>query len=161
MQRLTLMLITHRELNSMLQGIKTILQDEFNADFVTLKVTTQAAVLMEETFLSASHQALFESVLHSGRPQCGQFNEEQITSLFAEAAGASMGSVALIPLRGTGWCGLLGIGSQDKQRFHPDMGMLFLKIMGELISQAIETNLSSVTPSNTDLAPSAVSQEKE
>jgi uncharacterized protein YigA (DUF484 family) len=161
MERLTLMLIKHRELNSMLQGIKTILKDEFNADYVTIKLTAQAATSTEETFLSASHQALFESVLRSDRPQCGQFDHEQVISLFGEA-DAFIGSVALIPLRGTGWCGLLGVGSQDKQRFHAGMGMLFLKSMGELISQALQTNFSSIVVSNDDsAAPSAVSKENE
>lgn len=161
MERLTLMLIKHRELNPMLQGIKTVLQDEFNADFVTIKLTTQAATLMEETFLSARHQVLFEAVLRSDRPQCGQFDHEQVISLFGESSSC-IGSIALIPLHGTGWSGLLGIGSQDKQRFHPGMGMLFLKSMGELISQALQTNFSSIVESNYDsAAPSAVSNSKE
>jgi uncharacterized protein YigA (DUF484 family) len=154
MQRLTLMLIKHRELKSMLQGIKTVLQDEFNADFVTVKITAQAAALTGETFLTASHQALFEPVLRSRRPQCGQLNHEQVASLFADAS-AAMGSVALVPLHGIGWCGLLGVGSQDKQRFHPGMGMLFLKSMGELISQALQTNLSLMAESNGNVVPSA------
>jgi uncharacterized protein YigA (DUF484 family) len=160
MQRLALMLIKHRELKSMLPGIKTVLRDEFNADFVTLRVTAQAVALTEEVCLSATSQAMFESVIGTGRPQCGELSYEQVTNLFGEVS-ASIGSVALVPLWGIGWCGLLGIGSRDKQRFHPGMGMVFLKSMGELISQALQTNLSSNTASPSDSAPSAVSTENE
>lgn len=160
MQRLALVLIKHQELETMLEEIKTVLQDEFNADFVILKVTAQAAGSTTETCLSANQQVLFEPVLRSGKPQCGQLNYEQITSLFGDVS-ASIASVALVPLWGTGWCGLLGVGSQDKQRFHPGMGMLFLKSMGELISQALETKIYSKSEPNHDLASPIVSTENE
>lgn len=160
MQRLTLVLLKHQELESMLEGIKTVLQDEFNADFVTLKLTVQVTALQGETVLSASHQALFEPVFSSGSPKCGQLSHEQVTSLFGNAS-ASIASVALVPLWGKDWCGLLGVGSQDKQRFHPGMGMLFLKSMGELISQALQTKLYSRSNPNSDLPSSVVSTENE
>lgn len=148
MQRLTLMLIKNRELKGMLAGVKTVLRDEFNADFVTLQLTYEAAELAGETCLSANGQVLFQTILRSGRPRCGRFTQGQITTLFGETSD-HIASAALVPLRGKEWYGLLGVGSEDKHHFHPGMGILFLKSMGELISQALQTHLyPNVDPSN-------------
>lgn len=140
MQRLTIMLIKQREIKGMLLGVKTVLREEFNADFITLQLTHDAAELAGEACLSANGQALFQSILHSGRPRCGRFTQGQINTLFGET-GHHIASAALVPLRGREWCGLLGVGSQDEHHFHPGMGILFLKSMGELISQALQTHL--------------------
>lgn len=78
----------------------------------------------------------FDSLFTSGKPRCGQLRDSQKDFLFgAEAVG--IGSVALIPLSGTGPTGLLALGSVDRDRFHPGMSTEFLQRMGDLISDAL------------------------
>ena len=52
-----------------------------------------------------------------------------------------MESAALIPLGKKGRIGLLGIGSQEGNRFHPGMGTLFLTHLGELLELLLAEHL--------------------
>lgn len=57
--------------------------------------------------------------------------------------GSGVRSLALIPLRrGEKTIGLLMLGSEDAQRFYPEMGTLFLDRIGELASVALLRTLS-------------------
>ena len=67
----------------------------------------------------------FESFYKNCKPQCGRFKQEQLAYLFGDQAPA-VGSAAVIPLGANGGIGLLAIGSQEANRFHPGMGTLFL-----------------------------------
>jgi uncharacterized protein YigA (DUF484 family) len=52
--------------------------------------------------------------------------------------GSGVRSLALVPLRqGTETIGLLTLGSEDIQRFYPEMGTLFLERIGELVAAAL------------------------
>jgi uncharacterized protein YigA (DUF484 family) len=47
----------------------------------------------------------------------------------------------VIPLGGEGATGLLAIGSQETNRFHPGMGTLFLTHLGELLDSLLSEYL--------------------
>ncbi len=78
----------------------------------------------------------FESLLHSGKPRCGQIRDTQRSYLFGDDT-TEIGSVALTPLGPKGGLGLLAIGASDAQRFHPAMSTEFLSRIGELAAQAL------------------------
>lgn len=59
-----------------------------------------------------------------------------VESWFGET-NAPLKSFALIPLRGENVFGLLAMSSEDAQRFYPEMGTLYLKRIGELLSVAL------------------------
>lgn len=88
--------------------------------------------------VAASDPALagFETLLSSGRPRCGQIRDTQRDFIFGADSNA-IGSVALVPLMGAGPLGLLVLGSQNRERFHPGMSTDFLAHLGELISDAL------------------------
>lgn len=146
LQRLALTLVSLREFADKLDGIESILLDEFNADFVTLRLPVApsspdlargAGSPPEEVF------PLFAPLLRSGRPQCGPLTAEQARRLFDDAA-AAVASAAVIPLGGRRWQGLLALGSRDEERFHPAMGTFFLVRLGELVSHALALHLGAV-----------------
>jgi uncharacterized protein YigA (DUF484 family) len=146
MQRLTLTLIEAAGLDELLQGVKGVLRDEFNADFAALRLAAEPVeqpLVREEEFFTLDALSPFESVLRSDRPLCGQLSADQADCLFGDTA-ASVASAALIPLLGIGWSGILSIGSRDVNRFHPGMGTLFLSRMGELVSHALRPHLRSL-----------------
>jgi hypothetical protein len=142
LQRLVLVLIEARKLQDMLIGIKEVLRKEFNADAMVLRLAAQSveASLPKEALLSPPAQRLFETLLGSEQPFCGRLTQEQMQALFDESK-LCIASVALVPLRGVDWCGLLAVGSREDQRFYPGMGTLFLRAMGELISHALDIHL--------------------
>lgn len=78
----------------------------------------------------------FESLFASGKPRCGQIRDTQREFLFG-TEGASIGSVALVPLTGVTPAGLLALGSVDRDRFHPGMSTDFLARMAELIADSL------------------------
>jgi len=137
MHQLTLGLINTSNLQSLLDTLRENLQNEFNADSVTLRLAGLPDAMARECGVEnfvpdAPEVAHFEAFIKSSRPQCGRFKPEQLQYLFDDQAQA-IESVALIPLGEKCACGLLAIGSQEASRFHPGMGTLFLTHLGELL----------------------------
>ncbi|HYD33985.1 MAG TPA: DUF484 family protein [Methylophilaceae bacterium] len=68
-------------------------------------------------------------------PYCGHKPELEVTEWFGENAAPK--SFAVIALKGEKVFGLLALASDDERRFYPEMGTLYLKRIGELISAAL------------------------
>lgn len=148
MQHLHLALIECRQLDDMLIGVKSVLRDQFNADFTSFRLALSHSadgLLTENDRLSPAALSVFRAVFDSGKPLCGRLTIQQRQHLFDDAA-ADVASVALIPLGGMDWKGLLAIGSGDDGRFHPAMGTLFLSRIGELIGYALQPHLHALAP---------------
>ncbi len=154
LQRLTLVLIEAGDLAEMLQGIESVLQAEFKAEYTRLCLSAgiQQTDWERERLLSPAARTLFEPLLSSGQPLCGRLTRQQAKALFDELA-PQVASAALVPLRGERWQGLLAVGSQAEDRFHPGMGTLFLSCMGELISHALQTHLPAAAPARRQAGP--------
>ena len=75
-----------------------------------------------------------------GAPQCGPAEGDAFLPWFRESAG-HVRSIALIPLGTTKAFGLLALGSEDAKRFYPDMGILYLRRIGELAAAALIARL--------------------
>jgi len=71
-----------------------------------------------------------------GAPQCGPAAGNPFLPWFREA-GEHIRSVALVPLGQTRTIGLLALGSEDPQRFFPEMGTLYLRRIGEITAGAL------------------------
>ncbi|MCC6474255.1 MAG: DUF484 family protein [Burkholderiales bacterium] len=77
------------------------------------------------------------------QPLCGANTRTEAAAWFGEAA-PHVRSTALMPLREPGAAGaegacigLLALGSEDAARFYPDMGTLYLKRLGEMVSAGL------------------------
>jgi uncharacterized protein YigA (DUF484 family) len=137
MHQLTLGLINTPTLEALLDTLREHLQGEFNADTVIIRMADLPEALARECGVdlfqrNAPELEYFDSFYKSGRPQCGRFKHEQLAYLFGDQA-AAVESVALVPLGKNGATGLLAIGSQEANRFHPGMGTLFLTHLGEML----------------------------
>ena len=73
-------------------------------------------------------------------PLCGAAAASQYLAWFG-GAREHVRSIALVPLGQTRAFGLLALGSEDPQRFHADMGTLFLRRIGELAAAALGAHL--------------------
>jgi hypothetical protein len=137
MHQLTLGLVSSSSLEALLDTLREHLQGEFSADTVTIRLAgipeARARECAVDQFSSDDPQLEhFESFYKTCRPQCGRFKPEQLEYVFGDQAQA-VESAALIPLGKKGQIGLLAIGSQESNRFHPGMGTLFLSHLGELL----------------------------
>ena len=68
-------------------------------------------------------------------PYCGNKPGLDISNWFG--TDATPKSFALVALRGEKVFGLLAIASDDEKRFYPDMGTIYLKRIGELVSASL------------------------
>jgi len=73
-------------------------------------------------------------------PQCGPAAGNPFVSWFGDAT-EHVRSVALVPLGQTTVFGLLALGSEDPQRFFPEMGTLYLRRIGELCAAGVTARL--------------------
>jgi uncharacterized protein len=73
-------------------------------------------------------------------PYCGHRPGLDISSWFGDI-NAPLKSFAMVALRGERTFGLLVLASEDEQRFYPEMGTLYLKRIGELVSVALSRHL--------------------
>jgi uncharacterized protein YigA (DUF484 family) len=141
MHQLTLGLVGAGTLEALLDTLREHLQGEFSADTVTIRLAglleARARECGVEPFSAdAPELEHFESFYKTCKPQCGRFKPEQLAYLFGDQAPA-VGSAAVIPLGAGGSAGLLAIGSQETNRFHPGMGTLFLTHLGELLDSLL------------------------
>ena len=139
LQRFTLELMRADNLDDVIATCQEILRDDFNADFVTLRIIGGDDTMH---FISPDNKTLkhFDKLFDSKKPVCGRLKEEQQDFLFDKNA-KSINSVALIPLAGAERMGILALGSEDETRFHPGMGTVFISHLGELISTSLSRHL--------------------
>ena len=139
LQRFTLELMRTEGIDDVIACCQEILREDFNADFVTLKI-----IAADDTmhFISSSNPNLqqFDKIFDSKRPVCGRLQAQQHEFLFAKNSDL-VESVALVPLVGAEKMGLLALGSKDESRFHPGMGIVFISHLGELISTSLSRYL--------------------
>lgn len=78
-----------------------------------------------------------EFVSTQKRPYCGAGSGPDVEAWFGED-GSHVRSVAIVALRnGDTAFGLLALGSEEPERFYPEMGTLYLERIGELASAAL------------------------
>ncbi len=142
--RLSQRLIRAKTLLETINAVETSLREDFDAMNSVLVLFLEEAKPLENEagrFLRTANISdeeikMFESLMTTGKPRCGQVRDTQRDFLFGKDAVA-IGSVALTPLGVKGALGLLAIGASDADRFHPAMSTEFLSRIGELVTYAL------------------------
>ncbi len=134
--QLTLAMLDAASLEDALAALRWLLQDCFQADFVTVRLIYPVIdcpvsnLCVSEDCPQLGH---FKQILEDGKPECGKPTLEQATFLFGENA-IEAESYALMPLQHAGLKGVLAIGSRDPDRFESGMGSLFLSQMSDVVA---------------------------
>lgn len=141
MQQLGVALADATDLQDVLETLDGVLRRDFRADAVALcliDAPAPPAAPPHVRGLDGADPGLahFAKVLDTNRPVCGRLKTHQLEFLFGEDAPA-IASGAVIPLVAARPLGILAIGSRDPHRFHPAMGTVFLRHMGELVSHTL------------------------
>lgn len=146
MMRLTLNLIEAESLDQLIQALSDTLFSEFQADSISILLfendrlpeglPQQIRIRREDPALS-----IFDNFFRLDRPLCGRLRSEQMKFLFGDSIDR-VKSAVLVPLGRHSEFGMLAIGSEDGERFHPGMGTLFLKQLGTLISSLLRRHLA-------------------
>lgn len=141
LHQLTLSLVECTRVDEVLTNLYQAMREDFKADFAVIRLFAEPASDgdrgLGEFVGSQSHaRELFSRVLASSKPVCGHFKEKQRAFLFPDI-GTEIGSGALVPLGQNARYGVLAIGSRDTQRFHPGMGTIFLRQLGDIVSRVL------------------------
>ena len=137
--RATLELIKAPHLEATLRAIYYNLREDFAVPHVSIRLWSEAEHPPLAEFEPASQEArvFAESLNH---PYCGGKPMFETGQWFGEA-GNIVKSFAYVPLRADKVFGLLILASEDPQRFYPEMGTLYLKRLGELVSAGLDRYL--------------------
>lgn len=147
LHQLTLSLVECTRLDEVLTNLYQAMGEDFEADFAAIRLFADPLSegdqgLGEFVGNHSGATELFSRVLASNKPICGHFKEKQAAFLFPENA-AELGSGALLPLGQNARFGVLAIGSRDAQRFHPGMGTIFLRQLGDIVSRVLAPHIAT------------------
>jgi len=138
LHRLTLALAAAETVETLVRRLDAGLHDEFEADRARLLFDARSRPAgLEHPIvgtLPADRPDWLTELLAQGRPVCGRLTREKRGALLG-TDGERLGSVAVLPL---GPDAVLAIGATADDRFHPEMGTLFL----ELLSAALRFRLN-------------------
>ena len=136
---LTVALMRERNLGDSARRVVAGLTEDFHTDLVRLVLFRAAGPdLPAADWLilapgGAKDLPAFAEFLKRNEPLCGRLQPDKLDALFGAHAGEARSTV-LMPIDGVG---MLAIGSGDANRFHPGMGTVFLKLIGEAIAAAV------------------------
>ena len=133
LHQLTLEVMTAESNAGFVSRLFELLAGEFSAEMASLHLT-DAHPDLEGLDCVQAHPGKrpdwFDKLLDKGVPYCGRLTRKKAELLFPEQS-AKIGSSALVPVPGLG---LLAIGSEREDRFHPAMGTLFLELLSTTIA---------------------------
>lgn len=137
LHQLTLEVMTTRSAGEFIQRLIDRLASDFDARSVRLHVLKGYEGLGQVhavTIHDAGVPDWFEKLLDQGVIEFGRFTKAKLEAVFPRQHEA-IGSAALVPISGLG---LLAIGSDSPERFHPGMGTLFLELLGTTIRHRLD-----------------------
>ena len=133
--RLSLALMGARDFASTAHALYFHLREDFAVPHVALRIWGKS--LLDGTLEGSPVEAdLQDKAGTMGAPVCGPAAGNPYLPWFREAQ-EHIRSMALVPLGQTRTMGLLALGSEDPQRFFPEMGTLYLRRIGELAAGAL------------------------
>ncbi|WHZ19830.1 MAG: hypothetical protein OJF55_001979 [Rhodanobacteraceae bacterium] len=135
---LTVGLLRDDNLADVLKSFVGALNEDFHTGLVRVLLFRDDAELPQADWLvcvpdGAQSLPAFADFLARGEPACGRLAPEKLDRLFGNDA-AKVQSAALLKI---GDAGMLAIGSDDPNRFHPGIGTLFLKLIAQALDAAI------------------------
>lgn len=136
MHRLAVSLLQFSRLSDLVYGLNFNLRESFAVPHAVLRLWNMASddpALREFAATSTDIRVMADSLLH---PYCGSHILEEIRNWFGED-GARLRSFAMVALRTQQTIGLLVMGSEDAQRFYPEMGTVYLTRLSELVSASL------------------------
>lgn len=139
--RLALALLRAQAVPGALSAVYLSLREDFAVPHVVLRAWHPGQTLDLPEFAPVS-PAIRDFAASLTQPYCSSHAMVDTGALFGESA-PHLRSFSYVPLRDEAVFGVLALASEDAQRFYPDMGTLYLKRIGELISAALFVQLGA------------------
>ena len=137
--RLAVALVGARDFPALTHALYFHLGEDFAVPHVTMRVWGKSVpVDFVESQAVTEAQRLHAEAMAS--PQCAAIADNPYVEWFGEAA-EHLRSMALVPLGQPSVFGLLALGSEDPERFFPEMGTIYLRRIGELCAAGVAARL--------------------
>ncbi len=134
--RLTLSLLQAESFEAVNFAVYNHLQEDFAVPHVALRIWNSILKRELPEFIEVSEELRFYAA-DLRHPYCGPAQNAEIIDWFGESA-AQLRSMALIPLRRDAQIfGMLALGSEDPQRFFPEMGTMYVERIGDMVGAAV------------------------
>ncbi len=133
LHQLTLEVMTAESNASFVTRLFKLLARDFSAEMASLHLVDAHPDLDDLDCVhihAGTRPDWFDKLLDKSLPYCGRLTRKKAEFLFPRQSTA-IGSSALVPVPGLG---LLAIGSEREDRFHPAMGTLFLELLSATIA---------------------------
>jgi uncharacterized protein YigA (DUF484 family) len=137
--RLAVAIAGARDFPALAQSLYFHLREDFAVPHVALRIWGKS-VPVDFDEAGAVGEAERREAATMAVPQCRPAAGSGFAAWFGEAAEL-VRSLALVPLGQTAVFGLLLLGSEDPQRFYPEMGTLYLRRIGELCAAGVTARL--------------------
>ncbi len=144
LHELTLELLATDDLQAGVESLRAGLREGFHADAVGMLLVAPQSNARPAgdpipEIVPADDAALehFRDILDRGRPSCGTPTDAQRRVLFPDTE-QTIHSAALVPMVDDRCIGLLGIGSQDADRYHAGQGTVFLRRLGAIAARVLD-----------------------
>ena len=135
--RLACRLVDAPSLDAALDTLYLDLLDHFAVPHVAVRLWNVAEENPDTKEFAPVPEEMRQFVAQMTVPHCGHHAVYESQSWFGEAA-PHLKSFALVALARDGLTfGAIGLASEDPKRFYPEMGTLYLKRIGELMSHAL------------------------
>jgi len=139
--RLTLSLLAARDIAGTVSAVYLSLREDFAVPHVALR-TWRAAQNGELPEFAPVSSTIRDFAASLAQPYCSAHAMVDTATLFGETA-PHLRSFSYVPLRDDAVFGVLALASEDPQRFYPDMGTLYLKRIGELVSAGLLARMAA------------------
>ena len=136
MHRLAIALLSVSSLNELFNVLYFSLKEDFAVPLVAMRVWNISCSKNPYTEFTPISEDIHVIATSLSQPYCGNHIADEIKQWFGEGA-EHLNSFAMIPLNTTQTIGLLVLGSPDAERFYPEMGILHLKRLGDLVCTTI------------------------
>jgi uncharacterized protein len=138
--RLSLALLETEDYEGLRHELFENMRDDFSVPHVGLRVWNSVLTRDGDDFTPVT-EALRFFAGDLRHPYCGAPANLEVIDWFG-AASPHIRSVALVPLRRDAQVfGLLALGSEEAERFYPEMGTLYLGRIGDLVASALRRQL--------------------
>jgi uncharacterized protein YigA (DUF484 family) len=137
--RLAVALVGARDFPELTHALYMNLGEDFAVPHVAMRVWGKSVPVdfVESQSVTEAQRQHAESM---STPQCATIVDNPYLDWFGEAA-AHLRSMALVPLGHGAVFGLLALGSEDPERFFPEMGTIYLRRIGELCAAGVAARL--------------------
>jgi len=132
LHRSTLALIAAPDLETTLAVLYHSLKEDFGVPNVATRLWGKVPEQSYLPELAATSQEVRDYADQLGAPYCGPIAPFESRDWFD--TGETMQSFAFLPMRTAYTFGLLALGDEDPERFHPGMGTVYLTRLAELAS---------------------------